>query len=347
MRTIEQIIDSGIREGIVNGAVALCGTPTRNLFLMESGFADSSRSVPMRSNTVIDIASVTKTAAMVTSLLIANSRGYIDFDADFTSYLKDYKPKLAERISVRDLANHVSGFMDIPGETRRRYFDESGRKILENILALPPSMPAPATPRYACWNYIILAMILERVTGTSFPDFCKKEIFDPLNMDSSSIGAPRPELPASRIAQTIGTEKPGQISDFVAYRIYRDGGSTGNAGMFSSADDLGKLMSCYLRHGEYAPGKRLFSEKSFAEIAPDRKCRIDGYRRFGWIIYDQRLDDSDFGSSLFHSGWSGQTVFLNLRKNIFIIVLATRYGNYEKAKNDRFEIIRNLSMTMT
>ncbi len=188
-----------------------------------------------------------------------------------------------------------------------------------------------------------MTMILEKVAGERFPEFCQKEIFIPLEMTSSSVGKPLPGLPLSRLAQTIGTGKPGEISDFIAYRIYRDGGTTGNAGMFSTADDLAKLMRCYLRHGEYAPGKRLFSQKSFAEIAPDRAKKIDGYRRFGWVVYDKHMHNSAFGTSLLHSGWSGQTVFMDFEKQMLIIVLTTRCGDYARAKCDRFEIIRLLT----
>ncbi len=345
MNTPKEIVRYDICNGIIHGAAVLCGSSDKELFRLESGFADFADRIPMRTNTVIDIASVTKTAALVTALLIVHSRGLIDFDADFRIYLKSYKGVLKNKIRVRDLANHVSGFVDVPGETQRRYFDESGKKILENVLQLPPPLPPTAKPQYACWNYILLTMLLESVSGLSFPDFCRKEIFEVLEMDSSSIGMPLKQLPASRLGQTAGTESPGQISDFIAYRIYRDGGTSGNAGMFSSADDLAKLMRCYLLHGEYAEGKRLFSEKSFAEIAPDQGRKIDGYRRFGWIVYDKYMDDTLFGSSLLHSGWSGQTVFLNFKKQIFIIALSSRCGDYEKAKCDRFEIIRQLCLT--
>ena len=101
-------------------------------------------------------------------------------------------------------------------------------------------------------------------------------------------------------------------------------------------------MRCYLRHGEYTPGKRLFSENSFKQITPDQKKKVDGYRRLGWIIYDKYMDDSAWGTSLLHSGWSGQTVFMNFSKQMFAIVLTTRCGDYERAKCDRFEIIKQL-----
>ena len=339
MKTFENILVDDIHDGIIHGAAVLAGTPDRDFYDRGFGFAENSRMFPMNTQTVTDVASVTKAAATVTALLLCHSRGWIDFDAPFTDYMPDYEPILSRPIRVRDLANHTSGFGDVPGK-QRLYFDESGRQMLRNMLVMPPPFPPGEKIRYACWNYILLAMIIERVTGKTLADFCREEIFLPLGMQDTSLGKPV-DLPQERIAQTITTEKPGQISDFVAFRIYRDGGCTGNAGLFSTAADLAKLMRCYLRHGEYG-NTRLFTEASFHEIEPDRKKKTDGYRKFGWIIYDKFMDDSLFGSSLLHSGWSGQTVLMNFAKKLFVIVLTTRCGDYDRAKADRFEVIRQL-----
>lgn len=339
MKTYEEILEADIRDGIIHGAAVLAGTLEGNFCDRSFGFAENTLTSPMNSQSVIDVASVTKAAATVSALLVCHSRGLIDFDAPFTEYLSGYKPSLSTPVRIRDLANHRSGFGDVPGQSCRLYFNESGTEMLRNMLTIPPPFP-PGNLSYACWNYILLAMILEQVTGKRFSDFCREEVFLPLGMRDTSLGKPV-DLPEERIAQTICTEKPGQISDFVAFRIYRDGGCTGNAGLFSTASDLARLLRCCLRHGEYENG-RLFSEESFREIEPDRREKYDGYRRFGWIIYDSLMSDSEFGTSLLHSGWSGQTVFMNFAKQMFAIVLTTRCGDYDRAKADRFEVIRQL-----
>lgn len=339
MNSIRSIFENEIRDGVVHGAAVYAGTLKQDRRKECFGFAENNHRYPMRTDTVIDIASVTKAAACVTALLICRSRGLIDFDAPFTDYLPDFKAKLFAPVRVRDLANHTSGFGDVPGQAQRLYFDESGIRMLENMLTVPPPYPPTQDARYACWNYILLTMILERITGRRFPDFCREEIFLPLEMNDSSLGAPVP-VPPERLAQTIGTEKPGQISDFIAFRIYRDGGATGNAGMFSTADDLAKLLRCYLRRGELENGRRIFGEEAFREIVPGRVNKSDGYRRFGWVAYDAFMSDIEYGTSLQHSGWSGQTVFMNFKKDFFAIVLTPRCGDYDRAKADRFQVIR-------
>lgn len=339
-KLVETIIADDIRDGIINGAAIYAGTLQHDFYQRGFGFAENQLIHPMTVETVVDVASVTKAAALITALLICRSRGLIDFDAPMTDYLPDLQFKLAAPVRVRDLANHTSGFSDPPGVTPRLYFAESGTQILRNMLTMPPPFPPSERAQYACWNYLLLTLILERVAGRPFAEFCYEEIFLPLEMHDSSLGKPVAVAP-ERLAQTILTDAPGQISDHIAWRVYRDGGSTGNAGLFSTAVDLAKLLRCYLRHGIYANG-RLFSEAAFAEIAPDRSGKYDGYRRFGWIIYDRCLDQSAYGDALFHSGWTGQTVLINFAKEFFAVVLTTRCGDYERAKADRFAILNAL-----
>ncbi len=339
---IAALVRAGIDERMIHGAAVLAGTVDGDVFSLCAGHAEKTRQVPMRLDTIIDVASVTKAAAGVTALLVCHSRGLIDFDAPFTEYLPDFRAPLFRPVTVRELANHTSGFGDVSGQKQRLYFDESGAQMLRNMLVTPPPRPPTAQAEYACWNYILLAMILERCTGRRLPDFCEKEIFQPLGMADTCLGRPPAAAGRERLAQTMGTDEPGLISDFVAARVYRDGGATANAGLFTTAIDLAKLLRCYLRRGAVPGRPRLFLEASFAETAPDRRSRVDGYRRLGWIIWDRLLNEDAFGSVLLHSGWSGQTVLMHLPRRLFAIVLTTRCGAYERAKQDRFAIIERL-----
>lgn len=342
MKKIQSILQSDIDDHVILGGVVLAGKDGAVYCRCETGYASPERKYAMTADTVLDVASTTKAAATVTALLICHARGLIDFDAPFTEYLKDFSAPLYEPVSVRDLANHLSGFGDVRRQIQRPYFDESGMKMLENMLTTPPPHPPTRHAWYSCWNYILLSMILERITGETLVSFCEREIFQPLKMNSSSLGTPRPEIPIERLGQTMGTGRPGEISDFVAVRIFRDGGCTGNAGLFTSANDYAKLLECYLRRGRTPDGKELFGEAEMAEIMPDRKAHFHGYRKFGWSVHENYLAEEMFGTVLFHSGWSGQTVLFDPAKNMYAAVLTTRCGDYERAKKKRFEILHQV-----
>ncbi|MBR2441183.1 MAG: serine hydrolase [Lentisphaeria bacterium] len=344
MDQIQRILTDSINDGIIYGGAVLAGKHDKVFLDLGIGYTSSNGKYNMDTNTVLDVASTTKVAAVITALLICHNRGMIDFDAPFTEYLPDFTAAadLYETISVRDLANHVSGFGDVRGESQRLYFDESGQKMLTNLLVTPPPHPPTRHAMYSCWNYLLLSLILEKITGEKLPDFCRREIFEPLAMNSTSLGKPLPEIPLERLGKTMGTSCPGEISDFVAMRIYRDGGSAGNAGLFTSAKDFSKLLQCYLHGGSTPEGKVLFSEKEMREISPDRKIHFHGYRKFGWAIYEEFLAEEMFGSVLFHSGWSGQTILFDLSRNLYAIILTTRCGDYTRAKKERYDILHKI-----
>ncbi len=342
MDEIAQILQSDIDDGVIAGGAVLAAKDSKVFYEGGFGFTSPERKYAMNADTVLDVASTTKVAAVITALLICHHRGLIDFDAPFTDYLKDFSASLYETVTVRDLANHRSGFCDVIGETQRRYFDESGTQMLKKVLTTPPPHPLTLHAHYACWNYLLLGLLLESVTGESLKDFCQREIFEPLQMDSSSLGRPLEHITIKRLGQTLLTSRPGEISDFVAYRIYRDGGCAGNAGLFTSARDFGKLLECYLNNGMAKSGQRLFSDAEIQEIAPDCAFNYDGYRRFGWSIYEKYLNREMFGTSLFHSGWSGQTVLFDMSRNMYGCVLTTRIGDYERAKYNRHNILHKL-----
>ncbi|MFA7186266.1 MAG: serine hydrolase domain-containing protein, partial [Victivallales bacterium] len=283
-----------------------------------------------------DMASVTKALATTTALLILRDDNLLDFDAPFTDYLPEYVAPLKTRISIRDLAMHISGF------GQQKYYDApTGQEIRRNVLSVPPPNPYGKF-EYSCWNFQLLSMIIENVSGKQLPDFCLERIFLPLEMRDTSLGTPLTG-DLERLAKTCATEKAGQISDFIAFRLYRDGFTAGNAGAFSCATDLARFCRCLLRRGEYAPGKRLFSGYGFDAISVPRTFAAPVKRSFGWIVADDLKPAGFSKQTIYHSGWSGQTIFLDCDADFYAVVLTTRTLNeYDRARCGRFKLIAEL-----
>ena len=325
-----------LKNGIIHGACVNTGNATTTRLEQAWGHANPAHTVPMQTDTVIDLASVTKVLATTTALLLAHDDGLIDFGAPLDSYLSDYTAPLSQTITVRDLAMHVSGF----GQ-QTHYNAPTGREIRRKLLSVPPPRPRGRF-EYSCWNFQLLGMILEQTTGLPLPHYCRDRIFRPLGMKDTALGHPATTDPA-RLAQTCATKRPGQISDFIAFRLYRDGFSAGNAGAFSCAPDLARFCRCLLCRGEYAPGKRLFSEYAFDAITVPRVVHGRVKRSFGWIVADEWKPAGFSERTLYHSGWSGQTVFLDLERHFYAVVLTTRTLNeYDRARAGRFKIIGSL-----
>ena len=341
-----RLFEAEISDGIIHGAAVVAGGLDGDEISASWGWADAAHTVPMTTRTVIDVASVTKAAAGVTAYLVAHAKGLVDFDVPFTNYLSSYKAVLPRNVTIRDLANHVSGFGEADGKPRV-YFSPDAKTMLENILSMSPMEPGRGKVAYSCRNYVLLGQAFEAATGCRIDDFCRKEIFGPVGMKDTSIGAPMPGIEPKRLAQTMGTKRPGVISDFVARPLWGAGIGTFNAGIFSTAEDMAKLMRVYLRGGVADDGARLFGEAEMAEIAPSATNRIEGARSFGWQSFSENLPVELFGTSLFHSGWSGQTVLFDVKRRRYAIVLTTRCGDYNRAKRERFAAIAALMSGFT
>lgn len=323
--------------GILHGAVIAGGTLSEFFAPRAFGYSESLRSRPLRVDSIFDLASVSKVLATISALLIARDKGLLDFDRPFTEYLPHYRVLLPQPISIRDLAMHVSGF---GGQS---YYDaQSSEEIRRNLLSQPPPNPY-GQYEYSCWNYHLLSMIVEELTKKPFAVFCKEEIFLPLGMNETSLGSPCTSEMA-RLTQSCATKEAGQISDFIAVRLFRDGFNTGNAGAFSCAQDLMKFCRCLLQKGQTAAGKQLFSAAAMQDISTPRMSSGKVKRALGWIVKDESKPAGFSEKTIYHSGWSGQSLFVDFEKQFFAIILTVRaLEEYDRAKAGRFKLIAELA----
>jgi len=323
MKEFEREILIEMRDGAIGGAVVEAGNADGAKLLSAYGLADPVAKVPMRTDTIIDVASITKIIATSASLLLLRDRGLIDLDAPFTDYI-DFHAELKTPITVRELSMHVSGFPEgLP------YWDEDGLKMREKVRRFPPRFPPNTNYEYSCWNYQLLGQIIERLSGMTLREFATANVFLPLEMFDTSLGTPVTDDPA-RLARTDTAPRAGAISDPVAFRIYRDGACAGNAGAFSTAPDLGKFCRMLLSGGG------LFSADSLAEFTRGRQVAPSGIgRAIGFITWDDLMPDGFSTWSVQHSGWSGQTIFVDMERDFYAVVLTSRIGHYNRTRLGR------------
>ncbi|NLT69309.1 MAG: beta-lactamase family protein [Verrucomicrobiaceae bacterium] len=321
----------------IPGVVVMVGTLEEILFHEAVGLAQvTPREIPMRPDTIFDIASVTKVVAAATACGLCVDRGLLDPDAPMSRYLPDHQGTGIDKITLRHLAAHTSGFAANP----RLYSWGKGEAFFQGMLAESPSWPVGTRYEYADRNTILLGVIVERVTGLPFGEFCTQEIFQPLGMKDSTFNA-TPHL--DRVAGTHIEAGISHNTDSLAA-----GRAIGAVGLFTTAPDLARFCRMLLREGLHE-NKRFLSAEVIRDFTRDFTQSQDleaGFssRGFIWATGEEpyrpeRLSASAYG----HGGWTGTALWIDPEKELFALMLGNRIHPKVLGGNSRIPQYKKLA----
>ena len=155
-----------------------------------SGFGDVRKRTPIMSDTPIHIASVSKVLTATAILKLINA-GEIELDQKVTSLLKGFP---YPEVTIKNLLSHRSGMRNYAYFTDdRKIWDNhkimSNKDILNVMINKKIGLESKTNTRfqYCNTNYAMLALIIEKVTGKSYPDAMKSMIFEPLGMKHTFV----------------------------------------------------------------------------------------------------------------------------------------------------------------
>lgn len=342
VKAIAEFNSSCMSEGLWVGSVVLAGTAERIIFRQAWGYTSVDKTVELSEDAVFDMASLTKPVATATALAICMDRGWVDISAPFTQYLPEYQGKLQGTVTVLDLARHLSGFDKSKPYLPEEYNQLSNLKegpVIENLLYHSPVRPPKQKYQYTCTNYIMLGLIVEKVSRKSLSEFCIETIFDPLGMqDTQWTPLLKPDM--QRVVKPIFTPMLGVVSDEPARAAGRP---IGNAGLFSTADDLAKFCRMMLANGRYGRD-RLLSERAMHALS----IKIDTCSpvALGWRVGASGNIPSLSEATLSHSGFTGNSIWIDPVQQCFVIVLTNRTGNHGRASHARTELAEYLLKEM-
>jgi CubicO group peptidase (beta-lactamase class C family) len=196
------------------------------MFAKGYGMANLEFDVPLSPRSVIYIASTSKqfTAASIAVLALQDR---IDLDADIHTYLPDMGA-LGYRVSVRNLVHHTSGIRDhfgllgLAGWTGRDYFsNERVYELLKQQRAL--NFEPGSRYLYSNSNYLLLAEIVERVSGQSLREFARANLFEPLGMENTHFDDDYYQIVKQR-ASSYGPRRDGGYERYLkSFDGYGDG----------------------------------------------------------------------------------------------------------------------------
>jgi len=218
--TLKQLLDQGVGEAGVPGAVAAISVPGRGQWILASGLKDLERNLPMDAGNVTRIGSITKTMT-ATIILQLVDEGLLSLDDRLAKWLPDTRVEHAAEITILQLLNHTSGIYNFvrddafqSGLLTDPGHDYSPQELIDIARKYKPYFSPGASWLYSNTNYTLLGLIIEKVTGQPLNEIFSKRIFEPLGMQHSAL-LRTPQMPAIA-AQGYHTVNPGGVSGILA-----------------------------------------------------------------------------------------------------------------------------------
>src|SRR4051812_13256673 len=285
---LDSIVRVGIAEGAAPGVALAVGRWGRLVHMRAYGRIDVPPGAPaVTDSTMFDMASLTKVVATTTAAMILEDEGKLNLDATVKSYIPEITDSAKAGITVRMIITHSGGFEAFAQLWR----EHRGRAdYLAQINARPLAYTPGDSTIYSDWDFVLMGLIIERITGMPLDQFVASRVWQPLGMhdtgfnplasgampvDSTCTGAFRADHPLlSRIAVT---EMDTAYRHMKIHGIVHDenacalGGVAGHAGLFSSVRDVAVFSQMLLNGGEYGGGGLIQGTTGTRWAAPPTK----------------------------------------------------------------------------
>lgn len=352
LRAADEVILRAISDNKTPGAVLAVVRHGKLAYLKAYGNRQTYPTTqPMTTQTVFDMASCTKPMATAISAMLLVERGQLRLSDPVSMYLPGFNNWYGEgkdsvTIRVEDLLTHTSG---LPAYAPVKTLAEADgkpnpAKLMAYIAGCKREFKPRADMQYSCLNYITLQNIVERITGQSLRTFAANNIFIPLGMKHTDFlpctsdksgklvntSQPRwvangeqasltPIAPTEK--QPNGTVKQGQVHDPLACTL--NGGVSGNAGLFSSAEDVATLCAM-LQNGGMWGGKRILSPLTVKAMRSVPQDFNSFGRSLGWDVssaYASNQGDLLSPEAYGHTGYTGTSIVIDPVNDLSIVLL--------------------------
>jgi len=320
---IDAVVEEEIAKGNFPGAVVLVGQQDDIVYWQAFGnkIIDPCEE-PADRNTIFDLASMTKPITTATSIMILRDRGQIALDDNVSKYLPAFACNGKENARIEHLLTHTSGLPAYTNaaELAEQYGNPCPEKVIEKICLLEALSKPGEEFRYSCLGYIILAKIVENISGQNIGDFSRDNIFAPLGMKHTSFNPPdscKQDIAATEVIE--GVPLRGMVHDPLARLM---AGLSGNAGLFSNAYDLSIYCRMLLNGGKWH-GRRIISTEAVAvltaERAHGRACGFDVNSTYAWVKGSYAPQQA-----YCHTGYTGTSIVCDPLSKTFVIILTNR-----------------------
>lgn len=342
---IDQIAQSAVDQGATPGLQIVAVRKGKVIYDKAFGYESTDRKKKVTTKDIYDVASVTKVTATLPLLMKEVSDGALHLDQNLSSILPRANSTNKACLKLREILAHQAGLPPWIGfykesvnvKNARLYLDYYSRKqdeehpikVTDNIYIIgsikdtimDDILYAPLGAKkyeYSDLGYYLFQDYLENKYKKNLDSLAQESFYKPLGMYSTTYN-PLDKFSKDQIIPTAKDKTyrnqllQGYVQDEGAAMM---GGIAGHAGLFSTAQDLSKMMQMYLNGGTYG-GVKLLSPEAINEFTKDQ---YSGNRRGAG--FDKLPDKSNNGYG--HTGFTGTMVWADPDKEIIFVFLANR-----------------------
>lgn len=320
---IDYVIQKAIDDKAFPGAVVLVWKDGRVIY--ENAFGNytydkgSEKVYPF---TLYDLASLTKVVATTTAAMICYDRKLFSLEDKVVKYIPEFGANRKENITIKNLLLHNSG---LPAWKKFYGRGLTSEDVIKEIYSSELEYETNTKTLYSDLGFITLGKIIEKVTSKSLAIFYVEEISKPLGQ-TSTVFCP-PDIWKDLCAPTEKDDYwrmktlQGEVHDETSAML---GGVAGHAGLFSTAEDISKLMAVLMNKGKL--GDKEFIKQSTVELFTKRVSN-ESTRALGW---DTKSDSGSSAGKYFskksfgHTGYTGTSIWADPERNLFVIFLTNR-----------------------
>lgn len=356
---IDSLVQLGISKKAFPGCQVLISVNGKIILEKSFGYHTYENKTEVTNNTLYDLASITKISGALPVLMKLYDEKAISLNKPIVNIFPEFEKTDKSSITLKEILTHTSRLQaGIPiwleslktGKIRQGIFNSfptekfstrvSSNLYLDNsfkseiIAEIAKSKLRTKTEfHYSDPGFAILPTLIERVTSQNFIEKLDKEFIKPLGATTLCYN-PYKVFQLDRIAPSEFDQKfrkeliHGYVHDEMAAM---QGGISGNAGLFGTANDLAKLMQMYLQKGYYG-GMNYISEQTIHEFTKNNYSDSNVNRALGFDkqkpisqLRDNSLPVAAVGKDSYgHTGFTGTFVWNDPKYNLIFIFLSNR-----------------------
>jgi beta-glucosidase-like glycosyl hydrolase/CubicO group peptidase (beta-lactamase class C family) len=359
LQKIDSIAKAAIDSAAIPGCVVLVAKNGKVVYNKAFGTTNYNNTVPMQTDMVFDLASVTKISATTVAIMKLVETKKVKLNKTIGDYIPWVRGSDKASIKISDLLLHQAGLVPFisfykevmdpsTNKPSPKYFSTTATpqfpvRVAENVYLrkdwqdsmyariLSSSRPTSGKYVYSDNDFIFLGKVVESVTGMSLDAYVAANFYEPLGMNSTGF-LPRQKMPLSKIVATEveahfrAQQTHGDVHDEGAAMF---GGVAGHAGLFSNAYDLAKLYQMLL-NGGVLNGKRYFKKSTiqkftaYSSTISRRGLGFDKPEKDNSTLKEPYPSKSVSPETYGHTGFTGTCVWVDPTKQLVYIFLSSR-----------------------